>query len=321
LTYHTTARADARALACGLALGAAVGLVLGGAYMAGGMAQTADARAKADHAAHTIPTPAVLAQAAAPVSGGALAVTRVATSPARPFHLAGGVAVNATRDRDCLADAVYYEARGETPAGQAAIAQVVLNRVRHPAFPKSVCGVVFQGADTGYDCQFSFACNGAMHRPKDGAAWARAEQIAARALAGVVMPQVGEATHFHVAGVQPGWGPRLMRVAQVGLHVFYRFGGHEGAPSTFDGPVHPSAPGSDAPGHVTYASMIPTMGVSVGGRPSASYAAAPGPTSAPAQAVATVQPVAAHPVAVQPAEKPKIETDAPAKPTQVASAS
>ena len=144
---------------------------------------------------------------------------------AQPFRLSGG-ALESSRDLDCLAEAVYYEARGEGASGQAAVAQVVLNRVRHPAFPKTVCGVVFQGAQTA-TCQFSFACNGAMRRPREAGAWSQARSIAARALAGYVMPQVGSATHFHVAGYGAGWG--LLKVAQVGLHVFYRFGGGAGA--------------------------------------------------------------------------------------------
>lgn len=84
---------------------------------------------------------------------------------AAPFRL--GSALEATRDLDCLTDAVYYEARGESRQGQAAVAQVVLNRVRHPAFPKSVCGVVFQGAFSNSTCQFSFACDGSMRKPRD----------------------------------------------------------------------------------------------------------------------------------------------------------
>jgi hypothetical protein len=133
---------------------------------------------------------------------------------------------------DCLTQAVYYEARGEAPSGQAAVAQVVMNRVRHPAFPKTVCGVVYQGART-HGCQFSFACDGWAATPRESGAWRRAREIAARALVGVVAPQVLGATHFHNARVAPGWGPGLMRVAQVGLHVFYRFG----------------APVTAAPGH------------------------------------------------------------------------
>lgn len=151
---------------------------------------------------------------------------------AEPFRLYG--ALEDSRDLECLTQAVYYEARGETPDGQAAVAQVVLNRARHPAFPKSVCGVVFQGASTGGVCQFSFACDGSMRKRREPGAWARAERVAARALSGGVMNEVGNATHFHTINVSPGWGPHLVRVGQVGLHIFYRFGGRGGAPGAFD---------------------------------------------------------------------------------------
>lgn len=154
-----------------------------------------------------------------------------------PFQLRG--ALDESRDLDCLAQAVYYEARGETPAGQAAVAQVVLNRVRHPAFPKSVCAVVFQGARTS-GCQFSFACDGASHRPTESTAWRRAEQVAAKALDGSVMAEVGSATHFHVAGTAAGWGPRLLKVAQIGSHIFYRFSGHAGSAQMFHNEPEPS---------------------------------------------------------------------------------
>ncbi|WP_297513307.1 cell wall hydrolase, partial [uncultured Caulobacter sp.] len=146
---------------------------------------------------------------------------------AAPFQL--GNALESSRELECLADAIYYEARGETPSGQAAVAQVVMNRVRHPAFPKSVCGVVFQGAYNRTGCQFSFACDGSMRHARDVGAWNRARRIATRALAGDMSNQVGSATHFHTINVSPGWGPRLLRVAQVGMHIFYRFGRHGGA--------------------------------------------------------------------------------------------
>jgi len=141
---------------------------------------------------------------------------------AGPFQLRN--ALESSRELECLADAVYYEARGETPSGQAAVAQVVMNRVRHPAFPKSICGVVFQGAYNRTGCQFSFACDGSMRRARDIGAWARARKVASRTLAGDGSSVVGSATHFHTTNVSPGWGPRLMRVAQVGMHIFYRFG-------------------------------------------------------------------------------------------------
>jgi spore germination cell wall hydrolase CwlJ-like protein len=149
----------------------------------------------------------------------------------RPFALRG--VLDQSRDLECLTQAVYYEARGESRGGQQAVAQVVLNRTRHPAFPSSVCGVVFQGARNG-GCQFSFACDGSVGRPVERAAWRRAEAIAAKALDGFVMPDVGSATHFHVIGLSPQWRNRLTRVAQVGSHVFYRFGGRAGRASAFD---------------------------------------------------------------------------------------
>ena len=151
-----------------------------------------------------------------------------------PFQL--GNALASSRELECLADAIYYEARGETPSGQAAVAQVVMNRVRHPAFPKSICGVVFQGAYNRTGCQFSFACDGSMRRARDVGAWNRARKIASRALTGTMANEVGSATHFHTINVSPGWGPRLLRVAQVGMHIFYRFGRHGGS-STFS-PAH-----------------------------------------------------------------------------------
>uniref|UniRef100_B0SZB4 Cell wall hydrolase SleB n=1 Tax=Caulobacter sp. (strain K31) TaxID=366602 RepID=B0SZB4_CAUSK len=155
-----------------------------------------------------------------------------------PFRLTN--ALESSRELECLSEAVYYEARGETPSGQAAVAQVVLNRVRHPSFPKSICGVVFQGAYAHSGCQFSFACDGSMRRTREAGAWKRAQRVAARALSGTVMSEVGAATHFHTTGVAPGWGPRLLRVAQVGMHVFYRFGGRSGAPDAFSRTPRPS---------------------------------------------------------------------------------
>jgi spore germination cell wall hydrolase CwlJ-like protein len=124
-------------------------------------------------------------------------------------------------DLECLTEAVYYEARGESPRGQAAVAQVVMNRVKHPAFPKSVCAVVFQGA--GRVCQFSFACDGSMKKRREGLAWNRARDIAGRAMSGALRAEIGSATHFHTTAVSPAWAPQMLRVANVGTHVFYRF--------------------------------------------------------------------------------------------------
>ncbi len=173
---------------------------------------------------------------------------------AQPFRVAN--ALDASRDLECLTQAVYFEARGEGQGGMQAVAQVVLNRVRHPAFPKSVCGVVFQGSARGTGCQFSFTCDGSMRRGVQSAMWARAERIAAKALSGAVMAEVGAATHFHTTGVSPAWGPRLIRVAQVGSHVFYRFNGRAGSSSALQkGPY--TAPSAEPAFKPVLASLLP----------------------------------------------------------------
>lgn len=170
-----------------------------------------------------------------------------------PFRMAG--VLESSRELECLTQAVYFEARGETAVGQQAVAQVVLNRVRHPAYPKSVCGVVFQGAARARGCQFSFACDGSMRRGRESVAWTRARHVAERALSGGVMASVGDATNFHTTGVSPNWGRRMVRVAQVGAHVFYRFG-RGAAPATY---VADSRAGHHEPAadEAVYASLTP----------------------------------------------------------------
>jgi spore germination cell wall hydrolase CwlJ-like protein len=161
------------------------------------------------------------------------------TGPAaQPFRLAG--ALDASRDLECLTQAVYYEARGEGRGGMQAVAQVVLNRARHGAFPNSVCGVVYQGANRSTGCQFSFTCNGAMRRGVNQAAWRRAHEVASAALSGQVYGAVGNATHFHTTAVSPSWRHSLVPVGQVGSHLFYRFGGRNGSSGAFTYAARPS---------------------------------------------------------------------------------
>lgn len=127
------------------------------------------------------------------------------------------------RERRCLAQAIYFEARGEPEAGQAAVAQVVLNRVASPLYPDSVCGVVFQNSHRRMACQFSFTCTGRALTVREPAAWRRALRIGGEKLAGVRWSQrVGAATHYHATSVRPRWAGRLDRVATIGRHVFYR---------------------------------------------------------------------------------------------------
>lgn len=151
---------------------------------------------------------------------------------ARPFHLLAAP-LDRARAVDCLAAAVLYEA-GDDATGEQAVAQVVLNRLRHPAFPKTVCGVVFQGAERPTGCQFTFTCDGAMTRhfwtPE---AWTRARAIAAAALDGAVYPKVGYATHYHTDWVVPYWSASLDKVAAVGTHLFFRWSGWWGTPGAF----------------------------------------------------------------------------------------
>jgi len=124
----------------------------------------------------------------------------------------------------CLASAIYYEAATEPDEGQRAVAQVVLNRVRHREWPQTICGVVYQGSSLP-GCQFSFACDGAMARGPMLAAWIRARRVAERALAGEVYAPVGSATFYHTTKVAPTWGRRMTPVAVVGAHIFYRMPG------------------------------------------------------------------------------------------------
>ncbi|HVI99131.1 MAG TPA: cell wall hydrolase [Sphingomonas sp.] len=153
--------------------------------------------------------------------------------PARPFSMAAATPLDRARALTCLADAVYYEAASESDAGQRAVAQVVLNRVRHPAFPATVCGVVFQGSERASGCQFSFACDGAMARVPAGAAWAKALRIAGAALGGYVFAPIGLATHYHTYAVTPAWNRQLVMTDAIGAHFFHRWRGWWGTPAAF----------------------------------------------------------------------------------------
>ena len=151
--------------------------------------------------------------------------------PADPFVLRASAQEKAAAVQ-CMTAAIYYEAALEPRTGQEAVAQVVLNRMRHPGYPKSVCGVVFQGSDRP-GCQFSFACDGSMSRPPAQWAWRNAHVVAEQALDGFVLKQVGTATHYHTNWVVASWTPTLLKVGQIGAHIFFRPLGPEGDPSDF----------------------------------------------------------------------------------------
>ncbi|MEZ5734644.1 MAG: cell wall hydrolase [Novosphingobium sp.] len=153
-----------------------------------------------------------------------------AVEVAAPFSLGSGPQALLSRDSaiDCLTAAIYYEAGFEGEQGQRAVAQVVLNRVRHPAFPSSVCEVVYQGSERRTGCQFTFTCDGSLKRKPAIGAWDRARQIAVQALDGKVEPSVGMATHYHANYVLPYWAPKLAKITAIGQHIFYRWSGFWG---------------------------------------------------------------------------------------------
>jgi spore germination cell wall hydrolase CwlJ-like protein len=163
----------------------------------------------------TTPMPAMaseqlaFARANAPITGG--------------FDRGEAIATN-ERELWCLATAIYFEARGEPYRGQVAVAQVVQNRVEDHRYPDSICGVVFQNQNRRNACQFSFACDGIPETINDQRSWAQAEDIAKRFMAGeLYLTEVGTATHYHATYVRPAWAPRMTKLTQIGLHVFYKF--------------------------------------------------------------------------------------------------
>ena len=249
LTSTRTRADDVRALVGAIALGSSAGLVIGVAYLAGGSVKSPAVRPDppVSGSLQAALAPASRKSAVRPVSMAIVAVAArtVVAAPgqlplrdrlrlaagaigatARPFHFQ--TVADAPSDLHCLTEPVYFEARGEVPAGQQAVAQVDLNRVRHPAFPKTICAVVHQHTASG--CQFSFACSN-QQAALNSVAWRRAESIASGEMHGAVMAAVGDATHFQAAYASPFAG--LLKVAQVGAHIFYRFGGHGGAPAMF----------------------------------------------------------------------------------------
>ena len=152
----------------------------------------------------------------------------------RPFDLSGSDPLDRRRALLCLTQAVFYEAGYEPLQGRRAVAQVVLNRMRHPAFPKSICGVVYQGARDPV-CQFSFVCDGSLDRRPELGAWKEAEKVAAAAIDGFVEKSVGAATHYHADYVAPYWAPRLAKLSKIGAHIFYRWPGAWGSRAAFTG--------------------------------------------------------------------------------------
>ena len=200
---------------------------------------------RAEIEAFTAPSPLAAADAAAPgfsfligdqalVANAAIPVASGPNPAAGAYVFSARTPLDQMRSIDCLAQAVYYEARSEGEAGERAVAQVVLNRVRHPAWPNSICGVVYQGPmRAGGGCQFTFTCDGSLRYAPSGYAWDRARRIAAEALGGGAYAPVGLSTHYHTNAVFPAWAPRLVKTTVIGAHIFYRLPGLSGAPGAF----------------------------------------------------------------------------------------
>ncbi len=153
--------------------------------------------------------------------------------PAAPAFQSAGSGVDKARALQCLSMAVYYEAASESYDGQRAVAQVVLNRVAHPAYPASVCGVVFQGSERHTGCQFTFTCDGSLTRRPAVRSWATAQSVALAALSGEVFAPVGTATHYHTHAVNPYWASSLELIGSIGAHRFYRWKGRAGLADAF----------------------------------------------------------------------------------------
>lgn len=127
------------------------------------------------------------------------------------------------KEQRCLAIGIYFEARGEPARGQAAVSQVILNRVRNPTFPNTICGVVYQNSHWRNRCQFSFTCDGIPDRVNSQYHWRLAKDIAMATTAGKIwLDEVGSSTHYHATYVNPRWAHSMKRLTRIGLHIFYR---------------------------------------------------------------------------------------------------
>jgi spore germination cell wall hydrolase CwlJ-like protein len=202
----------------------------------GGAAHSTPELAGRTAVAPPAPPPLILKQVAPEQAlqiNSAIPVTSGPNPAAKPFVFKGDKAAR-TQALECLASAVYYEAGSQDDNGERAVAQVVLNRVRHPAFPSSVCSVVYEGSTRATGCQFTFTCDGSQYRGPDLAGWRRAYRIAEQALNGYVFAPVGYATHYHADYVVPYWASTLAKNAVVGAHIFYRWAGGWGRPTAFN---------------------------------------------------------------------------------------
>jgi hypothetical protein len=150
-------------------------------------------------------------------------VTGAGRRPMSPAERLGLDEKSRPREEKCLAEAIYFESRGEQVRGQMAVAQVVLNRAFSGKYPNSVCGVVYQNSHRRLACQFTFACDGIPDVVRQPDMWERARTIASEMLDGKLwLPEVGKATHYHAYWVRPGWVREMTMMHKLGVHTFYR---------------------------------------------------------------------------------------------------
>jgi spore germination cell wall hydrolase CwlJ-like protein len=246
-------------------------------------------------------------------------ISTLPNPPADPFRLITANPIDRTAALTCLTMAVYYEAGNQGDPGEAAVAQVVLNRLRNPLFPKSVCGVVFEGSTLSTGCQFTFTCDGSLNRRPSQFGWKKAGQVAERALDGHVQPLVGEATHYHTIWVVPYWQSSLIKVTQIGAHIFYRWPGPLGMPVSFRGqyeglervpPLTPTIDGAPLPTDPIGAAAIQTPDPPLAPPPpeAVQVAKAVTPVGTPPLQVAGLAPPVAQ-IKIQPAQKSLALTD------------
>ncbi|PVX30481.1 cell wall hydrolase [Sphingomonas pokkalii] len=239
----------------------------------------------------------------------ALPFDRGPNPPAQPFQANWLAPAELEQGLECLTAAIYYEATTESVAGQRAVAQVVLNRLRHPRFPKRICDVVYQGAERHTGCQFTFACDGSLARPHIPRRWLIAKAIANAALHGAISASVGQATHYHAAYVFARWAPELRKVAMIGTHIFYAPHQRYGAfplTVTAPAPIPTATPGP-----------VPTLSLPPVAAPAIATSTAPRAEPSPqaARAGGTPPMAAASPAAApSPIPSPKAQSAAPAFP-------
>lgn len=283
-----------------------------------------------------IPVLGEVTESAPPPNSAQLQMEAYTGPAAQRYVFRGATSTDTARAHYCLTAAIYYEAASESEDGMRGVAQVILNRARHPSFPGTICGVVFQGSQRAIVCQFTFSCDGSMARTPNAGIWARASRIAAEALAGRTFPAVGLATHYHTKAVWPSWGRTLAMTNVIGAHIFHRWRGRYGTPAAFSRPYsgHEPVPGpylpisaqlaaragrSVAPSYANVAPVPAAVGIPTtpAGQPdAATMAAIAAARSAPqTQAIGTppVQPsgMAAAPVAPMPPRGGRREAEQP----------